>query len=107
MLPLTPANGYKATILFCGGQNLNNWTPSSSLVNKPASASCVSITPDVSTAWKHETGLPQGRTMGNMILLPDGKIFLVNGAGVGTAGYGGEKFSHGGSYASNPRRTPM
>ena len=45
--------------------------------------------------------------MGNMILLPDGKIFLVNGAGVGTAGYGGEKFSHGGSYASNPRRTPM
>jgi len=107
MLPLTPANKYTATILFCGGQNINNWTPSASLVNKPASSSCVSITPDVSHAWNHETNLPQGRTMGNMILLPDGKIFLVNGAAAGTAGYGGEAFSHGNSYATNPRHTPV
>ena len=45
--------------------------------------------------------------MGNMILLPDGKIFLVNGAAVGTAGYGGEAFAHGDSYATNPRHTPV
>lgn len=45
--------------------------------------------------------------MGNMILLPDGTIFLVNGAAAGTAGYGGEKFSYGGSYATNPLRTPV
>jgi hypothetical protein len=108
MLPLTPANEYTATILFCGGQDINNWTPSSSLVNNPASSSCVSITPDVSTSWKTETSLPQGRTMGNMILLPDGTIFMVNGAAAGTAGYGGDPFAHGGnSYATNPLHTPV
>ena len=107
MLPLTPANNYTATILFCGGQNINDWTVSASLVNQPASTSCVSMTPDVSTEWKQETNLPQGRTMGNMILLPDGKIFLVNGAAAGTAGYGGENFAPGNSYATNPLHTPV
>jgi hypothetical protein len=107
MLPLTPANKYTATILFCGGQDITNWTPSAYLVNHPASTSCVSITPDVSTTWKHETSLPEGRTMGNMILLPNGKIFLVNGAELGTAGYGYDKFAHGHSYATNPLRTPV
>jgi hypothetical protein len=107
MLPLTPANNYTATILFCGGQNNNKWTISASLVNQPASTSCVSITPDVSTEWKQETNLPQGRTMGNMILLPDGTIFFVNGAAAGTSGYGGESFAPGDSYATNPLRTPV
>lgn len=107
LLPLTPANGYTATILFCGGQNISDWSASSSLVNHAASPSCVSITPDISTAWTEESSLPDGRTMGNMILLPDGKICLLSGAAVGTAGYGGDSFSFGDSYATNPLHTPV
>ncbi len=39
------------------------------------------ITPDSNGAgWSEDAALPEGRTMGNFILLPDGKIFLTNGA---------------------------
>jgi len=40
----------------------------------------VRITPDEGGGWSEDAGLPEGRTMGNFILLPDGKIFLMNGA---------------------------
>jgi hypothetical protein len=82
MLPLTPANNWTATMIFCGGSDLQpkQWTDGSSKVNVPASASCVTMTPDVDVTWKDDDDLPDsGRVMGNMILLPDGKIFLVNG----------------------------
>ncbi|KAF8334884.1 glyoxal oxidase N-terminus-domain-containing protein, partial [Cantharellus anzutake] len=107
LLPLTPANGYTATILMCGGQNINNWTPSPSLVNRPASNNCVRITPDGGGSWSGDAPLPEGRTMGNFILLPDGKIWLGNGARTGTAGYGTGSYLIGSSFAKNPLRTPV
>jgi len=80
LLPLTPSTNYAATILMCGGQNINNWTVSPGLVNHVASTDCVRIEPDESGTWSEDASLPEGRTMGNFILLPDGKIFLTNGA---------------------------
>ena len=50
----------------------------------PASDSCVRISPDVSSDWETDEPLREGRTMGNMILLPTGKILMVNGANLGT-----------------------
>jgi hypothetical protein len=97
MLPLTPRNGYNPTILFCGGQvmednawgsyaypNIDTWTVA-------ASADCHRITPeptDGSTpAYVQDDNLPVGRTMGQFIDLPDGTMLLLNGAQYGTAGY--------------------
>lgn len=67
--------------------------------------------------------------MGNFILLPDGRIFLVNGgqlgecfcglscsgvasclpssSSLGTAGYGNDSFAIGHSYADDPDFTPL
>ena len=85
MLPLTPANNYSAKILFCGGQNLQpeqfnvNWN----LAASPADSTCVTIEPDGDAKWVNDAVLPEGRTMGSFVLLPDGKIFLVNGGRLG------------------------
>jgi len=109
MLPLTTANNWTATILLCGGSDLqpDQWHPSDPLVTYAADASCVSMTPDVSTDWKMEETMPFGRTMGNFILLPNGKVFLVNGAGTGMAGYGNETWVIGQSYADKPLTQPL
>lgn len=45
--------------------------------------------------------------MGNFILLPDGNIFLANGAGMGTAGYGTQDWTIGESYATDPVTKPL
>ncbi|KAG8927452.1 hypothetical protein FRC01_007464 [Tulasnella sp. 417] len=104
MLPLTPANGYTATIIFCGGTNLqpDQWTTNWAIAAYPADDTCVKITPDVSPDWIDEgETLPDGRTMGQFILLPDETLFLTNGANLGTAGYGNNSWAVGFSYADD------
>ena len=97
MLPLTPANNYTPTIIFCGGQLfedkqwgnygfpfINTWTI-------PASTDCQLITPEPqdgsSPVYIQDDSLPVGRTMGQFIALPDGTLLLLNGGRYGTAGY--------------------
>ncbi|KAI0829837.1 DUF1929-domain-containing protein [Trametes gibbosa] len=108
MLPLTPANGYTATIMFCGGNDLqpDRWTTDWDIAQYKASTSCVSITPDVSTQYVKEDPLPEGRSMGNFILLPNGKILCLNGAATGVAGYGPQDWTVGESYADNAVLAP-
>lgn len=100
MLPLTPANKYTPTILFCGGNILTdeewgNYTaPNVNLYQKSAETDCSSITPEdangnlASKAYTHEENLPEPRSMGQFIHLPTGQMVIVNGASRGTAGYG-------------------
>jgi hypothetical protein len=109
MLPLTPANNWTATMLFCGGSNLepDQWTEDWNIAQYPADASCVKITPDVNTTWVIDDSLPEGRTMGNFIHLPNGKLFFVNGGNSGTAGYGNVSWAIGHSYADHPIKTPL
>ncbi|KAF8530384.1 glyoxal oxidase [Hysterangium stoloniferum] len=108
MLPLTPQNNWTATILFCGGTNLepDQWGTGWNLAKYPTSDSCVNITPDKSTTWVTDDSLPQGRTLGNLVLLPDQTVFLVNGANTGVAGYGNDSWAIGHSYADNPVYQP-
>lgn len=97
MLPLTPANNWTPTILFCGGSSMsaddygnysypfiNTWT-------FPASQDCQRITPEPtdgsSPHYVQDDDMIEGRTMGQGILLPDGKVLVVNGGQNGTAGY--------------------
>ncbi|XP_073148301.1 aldehyde oxidase GLOX1-like [Henckelia pumila] len=42
---------------------------------------------DPNPQWVMET-MPMGRTMGDMVLLPNGNVLIINGAGSGTAGWG-------------------
>ena len=41
----------------------------------------------IAAGWKVET-MPQARVMPDAILLPDGRVLIVNGAQTGVAGYG-------------------
>ncbi|KAF9467368.1 copper radical oxidase [Collybia nuda] len=109
MMPLTPANNWTATVMFCGGANVkpSRWTqPSWIIPTNPTSASCVKITPDSSKSYVKDDPLPEGRSMGNLIFLPTGKILCLNGAKLGTAGYGNQSWAIGQSYADDPAFTP-
>ncbi|PFH46183.1 copper radical oxidase [Amanita thiersii Skay4041] len=109
MLPLTPANKYTATVLFCGGSNVpnNQWYDQNFIVvNQPSSASCVRLTPDVSGSYTEDDPLPESRSMVSLVALPNGKILALNGARMGTAGYGNNSWAIGQSFADRPVLTP-
>lgn len=106
LLPLTPANNWTATVLMCGGSNISNWQTNWDIAAHPASSSCVRITPDVAQDYEEDDPLPENRSMGNLIILPTGKIVILNGAGTGVAGYGNDSWAVGESYADNPVLTP-
>jgi hypothetical protein len=104
MLPLTPANNWTATLLFCGGTNLqpDQWVVTWNIAAYPADDTCVSISPDVSTQWVEEEPLPEGRSMGQFVFLPDGRMWMGNGIGTGTAGYGNTSWAIGQAFGTNP-----
>ncbi|KAJ7596335.1 glyoxal oxidase, partial [Mycena floridula] len=97
MLPLTPANGYVPTILFCGGSDMaaddygNYKQPVIDTWKYPASKDCQRITPEPadgsSPVYIQDDDMLEGRTMGQFVILPDGKLLVVNGGLNGTAGY--------------------
>jgi hypothetical protein len=107
MLPLTPANNWTATVLFCGGSDNDDWSTGWDIASFPASTSCVTITPDKSKSYTKDDSLPEGRSMSNLVALPDGRVLCLNGAGTGTAGYGNESWAIGESYGDNPVLTPV
>ncbi|KAK8193475.1 glyoxal oxidase N-terminus-domain-containing protein [Phyllosticta capitalensis] len=81
LLPLSPANNYAPTILLCGGSS----------GDKPAPKTlddCYHIQPYAAQpAWEQVDNLPNGgQVMTDAILLPDGKVLLINGAHTGSAG---------------------
>ncbi|KAF8208772.1 glyoxal oxidase N-terminus-domain-containing protein [Mycena galopus ATCC 62051] len=97
MLPLTPANNYEQTILFCGGSNMTDsqWGdysfPAINTFDYPASDDCQRITPEPASgaapAYVADDPMLETRTMGQFIILPTGKLLMVNGGNNGTAGY--------------------
>lgn len=97
MMPLTPANNYSQTVMFCGGSDMpdNAWGnyswPFINTWDYPASSKCHKLEPEPidgsAPAYVEDDPMPQGRTMGQFILLPDGKMLVINGGLNGTAGY--------------------
>lgn len=109
LLPLTPANNWTATVVFCGGMAVDpdDWDPAKTVfVEMATSKSCVRLTPDVSKDYEEDDDLDIGRSMGSMIILPNGKIMYLNGAGTGVAGYGTQDWTINESYADNPVLQP-
>ncbi|KAJ1307837.1 hypothetical protein OPQ81_001919 [Rhizoctonia solani] len=97
MKPLTPENNWTPEILFCGGSDMpedawgNYSYPNINTWDYPASTDCHSIIPEPTDnsapTYVKEDDLPDPRTMGQFILLPDGTMLIINGARNGTAGY--------------------
>ncbi|GAA5822519.1 hypothetical protein JCM5353_005467 [Sporobolomyces roseus] len=107
MLPMLPPD-YTQTIVFSGGVNpeREDWNQNEwAIIETPASSSVVGITPLADQPeWNDYDDLPEGRTMGNLIQLPDQRILLLNGAAQGSEGYGYEvDWSLNQSYAQGPR----
>lgn len=124
MMPLTPANNYTPSILFCGGSDIQDadwgWYagPAINVWEHPASNDCHRITPEPTDGsqpqYTQDDDMLEGRTMGQFILLPDGTMLVVNGGSNGTAGYGQatgqtpnfNDLPFDESFASNPVYTP-
>ena len=95
LLPLRPDNNYKETVLFCGGTSLgkaSNWGneggPNVMVTQRAATDKCDQISPlDQKPEWESVDVLPKGRSMGQFIILPDGRLWFGNGVATGTAGY--------------------
>jgi hypothetical protein len=97
MLPLTPANNYNPTILFCGGSDMPEYDwgnyswPFVDTWLVEASKDCQRITPEPldgsSPGWEQDDDMLESRTMGQLVTLPDGTLLVVNGGLNGTAGY--------------------
>ncbi|GAA5927266.1 hypothetical protein JCM3775_002499 [Rhodotorula graminis] len=112
MLPMVPHNNYVQTIIFAGGMtperddwNQNEWN----IVDTPTSTSLVAISPlEDSPTYADLDDLPEPRSMGNLIVLPDKRVLLLNGAGKGSEGYGWDAFAqpYGQSYAQEPVLRP-
>ncbi|KAJ7230312.1 glyoxal oxidase N-terminus-domain-containing protein [Mycena pura] len=110
LLPLSPANNYTPEIMICGGSTTSDKVAASSISSQaPTSAQCIRMVLNaagIAAGWKVET-MPQGRIMVDMVLLPDGRVMLVNGAKTGVAGYGNVGNQIGQSNADNPAFTPV
>jgi Domain of unknown function (DUF1929) len=65
------------------------------------------MTPETSNQWEDDDPLPEGRVMGSAIIMPDGKVLVVNGANTGVSGYGYEDWTVGESYADDPVYWPV
>jgi hypothetical protein len=97
LLPLSGFNGWGGPeILLCGGATYGAFlNPAAGL---PASITCGRIAPlDAAPAWAMEN-MPLRRNMGDMLLLPDRNVLIVNGAANGAQGWGN---------AQNPVQTPV
>jgi hypothetical protein len=118
------ANNYEQTIIFCGGSDMpadaygNYSFPAVNTWEYSASTDCQRITPEPadgsSPVYVQDDAMLDPRTMGQFVILPDGRLLVVNGGTNGTAGYAqstGETFSFaempfGESLASGPVGTP-
>ena len=83
MLPLSSENNWSPEILICGGGAYQD-------ITSPTDSSCGRIQPlssDAEPDWEMDS-MPQGRTMVEATLLPDGTVLWLNGANIGAQGFG-------------------
>lgn len=87
LLPLHPPH-YIPEVLVCGGTNTSDQIPPEQLSSQTtASDQCsrMTLTPEgIKRGWEIERML-EPRTMNEMILMPNGKVVIINGAQSGYA----------------------
>ena len=103
LLPLHPPD-YVSEILVCGGSNASDLAPLDQLSTQdPTSDQCsrLTITPEgIERGWQVERML-EGRIMNEMVLMPNGKVLIINGAQTGYGGYGAVPITPGIDTTSN------
>lgn len=104
LLPLHPPL-FTPEVLVCGGSNTSDTIPVAQLSSQdPATDQCsrITLTPEgIKKGWVVERML-EGRMMAEMILMPDGTVLIINGAGSGYAALNGVKDPVGNSNADHP-----
>jgi hypothetical protein len=88
MLPLSASDGFqRVEILICGGAPDNGYASANAKKFVHALQSCGRIViTDSKPGWAMEN-MPAPRVMGDMLILPNGEILIINGAQRGTAGW--------------------
>ncbi|XP_044510358.1 aldehyde oxidase GLOX-like [Mangifera indica] len=89
LLPLKNLKAAKidAQVLVCGGAPTGSYTQAGKGKFIKALDTCGRITiTDPNPKWVMET-MPTARVMGDMTLLPNGNVLIINGAASGTAGW--------------------
>ncbi|KAB1203723.1 Galactose oxidase [Morella rubra] len=87
-----------AEVLVCGGAPKGSYTQATYDYFVGALNTCARIKiTDPKPQWVMET-MPTPRVMGDMTLLPDGNVLIINGASAGTAGW---------EYGRNPVLNPV
>ncbi|KAG8377885.1 hypothetical protein BUALT_Bualt08G0080100 [Buddleja alternifolia] len=85
LLPLR--NNVGAEVLVCGGAPKGAYVSANNGNFVGALNTCGRIRINgLNPQWAMET-MPMGRVMGDMVLLPNGNVLIINGAGSGTAGW--------------------
>ncbi|XP_075480672.1 aldehyde oxidase GLOX1-like [Primulina tabacum] len=85
LLPLT--NNVAANVLVCGGAPKGAYINAKKGTFTGALNTCGRIQiNDPNPRWVMET-MPMGRVMGDIVLLPNGNVLIINGAASGTAGW--------------------
>ncbi|GAA5949534.1 hypothetical protein JCM10213_002590 [Rhodosporidiobolus nylandii] len=110
LLPLTVENNWTPEVVFFGGTTANlDIDPSKLSATVPASkqvSRMVLNAAGIRKGWQtEEMDIP--RVMGDAVLMPDGNIFLVNGAQQGIAGYGNVRDEIGASNSREPAKEPV
>lgn len=108
LLPLSPPD-YIPEVLVCGGTAVDDTIPSTNLSSQfPASSQCerMTLTPEgIAKGWEVDNML-EGRTMHELVHIPNGQILVANGAGTGFAGFNSVQDTIGNSNADNARLVP-
>ncbi|KAK5839916.1 hypothetical protein PVK06_008771 [Gossypium arboreum] len=89
LLPLKnlKASDIQAEVLVCGGAPKGSYSQATQGEFIGALKTCARILiTDPNPKWVIDT-MPLARVMGDMILLPNGNVLLINGAGSGSAGW--------------------
>ncbi|KAF5364821.1 hypothetical protein D9758_009313 [Tetrapyrgos nigripes] len=112
LLPLSPPD-YIPEVLVCGGTNTTDQLTNIDLhqlsSQDPASDQCsrITLTPEgIKKGWQVER-MPEGRMMPEIILMPNGQVLIINGAGTGYAAMDGVRDPIGNSNADNAVMTPV
>ncbi|TFK83756.1 copper radical oxidase [Polyporus arcularius HHB13444] len=89
LLPLSPPD-FTPEVLVCGGTIIDDTIQPGNLTSQiPATTQCsrITVTPEgIAKGWEVEHML-EGRTMHELLHIPNGQILITNGAGTGFAGY--------------------
>ncbi|KAK7337864.1 hypothetical protein VNO77_18452 [Canavalia gladiata] len=88
LLPLDENNGSnKAQVMVCGGAPRGSFESAAkgNFVRAVATCGRLKVT-DTNPSWELEN-MPLPRAMGDMLILPNGDVLIINGVGKGTAGW--------------------